>query len=156
LVLAPLQLTPQMLTTYTDVAINTMGIPRGTNWSSYTTLYLAFAISGTFHSLSQLQMPCPADVLDSERTVGFFLFFVWQAAAITIEDVAQWVWKRYGRVHKGSQVTMTIGYLWVVWSMWTSLPLVGDTFLKMGMGEESFLPFTIAGPFIERFVPIPP
>ncbi|KAF2972983.1 hypothetical protein GQX73_g506 [Xylaria multiplex] len=83
-----------MLTSYTDAFIDTVGIPRGTNWSSYTTLYLAFIFSGMFHALSQRQMPCPVDVTDSERVTGFFLFFVWQAAAITFEDFTQWCWKR--------------------------------------------------------------
>ncbi|KAI1823902.1 membrane bound O-acyl transferase family-domain-containing protein [Xylaria intraflava] len=148
-----------MLTSYTDAFIDAVGIPRGTNWSSYTTLYLAFAISGTFHALSQRQMPCPVDVTDTEQVTGFFLFFVWQAAAITFEDFIQWCWKRWANDHealRSTSVKRTVGYAWVIWCIWASLPLVGDTFVRMRMGEESFLPFTLAGPYVDRFVPIPP
>lgn len=148
-----------MLTLYTDAFINAVGIPRGTNWSSYTTLYLAFLISGTFHALSQRLMPCPVNVSDSERVVGFFLFFVWQAAAITFEDFVQWCWGRYMpglRLSQNLLFSRVIGYFWVTWCIWSSLPLAGDTFLRMRMGEESFLPFSLVGPYVDRYVPIPP
>jgi hypothetical protein len=148
-----------MLTSYTDAFVDAVGIPRGTNWSSYTTLYLAFLLSGTFHALSQRQMPCPVDVTDSERVIGFFLFFVWQAAAITFEDFAQWCWRRYTKgLRPGADrlISRVIGYMWVTWCIWTSLPLAADTFLRMRMGEESFLPFTLVGPYVDRLVPVPP
>ncbi|KAI3326349.1 membrane bound O-acyl transferase family-domain-containing protein [Xylariaceae sp. AK1471] len=144
-----------MLTCYTDAFIDAVGIPRGTNWSSYTTLYLAFLISGTFHALSQRQMPCPVDVSDSERVTGFFLFFVWQAAAITFEDFVQWCCRR-GGLGENLLLLRVIGYMWVTWCIWTSLPLAGDTFVRMRLGEESFLPFSLARPYVDRFVPIPP
>ncbi|KAI0401587.1 membrane bound O-acyl transferase family-domain-containing protein [Xylaria palmicola] len=144
-----------MLTSYTDAFVDALGIPRGTNWSSYTTLYLAFLFSGTFHALSQRQLPCPVDVSDSERVTGFFLFFVWQAVAITFEDFAQWLWRR-GGLGENRLLNRMIGYMWVTWCIWASLPLAGDTFMRMRLGEESFLPFSLAGPYVDRFVPIPP
>ncbi|CAJ2504442.1 Uu.00g118360.m01.CDS01 [Anthostomella pinea] len=148
-----------MLTAYTDAFTDAMGITRGTNWSSYTTLYLAFMLSGTFHALSQRLMPCPIEVTDRERVVGFFQFFVWQAAAITLEDFVQWCWRQTAEVHgQGDNHTLAriIGYVWVTCTIWGSLPLAGDTFLRMRMGEQSFLPFTLVGPFLGRLVPIPP
>ncbi|KAI1422000.1 membrane bound O-acyl transferase family-domain-containing protein [Xylaria sp. FL1777] len=148
-----------MLTSYTDAFVDALGIRRGTNWSSYTTLYLAFLFSGTFHALSQRQMPCPVDVSDSERVVGFFLFFVWQAAAITVEDFVQWSWGRYTKERGLSRnifISRVVGYIWVTWCIWTSLPLAGDTFLRMRLGEESFLPFSLTGPYVDKFVPVPP
>lgn len=52
--------------------------------------------------------------------------------------------------------TRIVGYLWITASIWASMPLVADTFLRMRLGTESFLPFTIAGPFVQKYVPIPP
>ncbi|KAK8044777.1 hypothetical protein PG993_004801 [Apiospora rasikravindrae] len=149
----------RMLTSYTDAFLDLLSIPRGTNWSSYTTLYLAFLISGTFHALSQRQMPRRTDVSDGDVVVGFFCFFVWQALAITLEDLAGWCRRRLGPVgspRRGVIALRLVGYVWVTCCIWTSLPLAGDTFLRMRMGEESFLPFTLFGPWVERLVPIPP
>ena len=148
-----------MLTSYTNAFIQILKIPRGTNLSSYTTLYLAFTMSGAFHALSQLQMPCPTNITPAERTVGFFLFFVWQAAAITLEDLMQWCWRKAGRGLRqdtGKLGRRLVGYVWITVSMWASMPLVADTFLRMRIGTESFLPFTIAGPWVQQYVPIPP
>ncbi|MCJ1380203.1 hypothetical protein MMC17_003306 [Xylographa soralifera] len=148
-----------MLTSYTDAFIKILKIPRGTNLSSYSTLYIAFILSGAFHALSQLQMPCPTNITPAERTVGFFLFFVWQAVAITVEDLIYWCWRKAGgsveqnQRHLGRRL---VGYLWITASMWASMPLVADTFLRMRMGAESFLPFTVTGPLVQRYVPIPP
>jgi hypothetical protein len=69
-------------------------IPKGTNTSSYTKLWLAFLISGFFHSVSSLQMPHPNNLTPSERSLGFFWFFIWNASAITLEDFLQWVARR--------------------------------------------------------------
>lgn len=148
-----------MLTSYTDEFVRVLHIKKGTNLSSYSTLYLAFLFSGIFHAISQRQMPRPADVSDSDIVVGFFLFFVWQAAAITVEDFAQWCWKRSAGVHglgESRYVVRLVGYIWVTLSIWASLPLAGDCFLRMRMGEQSFLPFTLTGPLIDGLVPIPP
>ena len=73
-----------------------VGIKRGTNMFSYTQLRLAFTLSGIFHALSQLMAPSPINITSEERTVGIFLFFLWQAAAITIEDCVHWLWKEGG------------------------------------------------------------
>ncbi|KAH6657452.1 membrane bound O-acyl transferase family-domain-containing protein [Truncatella angustata] len=148
-----------ILTSYTDTVIDALGIPRGTNWSSYTTLYLAFLLSGTFHALSQRLMPRPEDVSESGLVIGFFLFFVCQAVVITVEDFGQWCWRRLRRsqaIGQSRRLARVVGYIWVTWSIWTSLPLAGDTFLRMRMGEENFLPFSLFGPYVDRFVPIPP
>ncbi|KAK8105170.1 aminotransferase GliI [Apiospora kogelbergensis] len=147
----------RMLTSYTDAFVEWLGIPRGTNWSSYTTLYLAFLISGTFHALSQRQMPRRADVSDGDVVAGFFGFFVWQALAITLEDAVGWCWRGLGLRSTGHERwRRLVGYVWVTCCIWASLPLAGDTFLRMRMGEESFLPFTLFGPWVESLVPIPP
>ena len=148
-----------MLTSYTDAFIDKLGIPRGTNWSSYTTLYLAFLFSGFFHALSQMTMPCPTNITFAERTHGFFLFFIWQMAAITIEDFAQWCFRKSGggTGEKDHRLWKTVlGYIWIALSMWWSIPLVGDTFLRMRMGEQSLLPFNLTAKLVERYVAVPP
>ena len=144
-----------MLTTYTRVFVDSLGIKHGTNMSSYTQLWLAFLFSGTFHALSQLTLPSPINITISERTTGFLLFFVWQAAAITFEDFVQWLWKQAGGSTTGSSRLRTLlGYIWVTCSMWYSLPMVGDTFLRTRLGVETFLPFTIVGSWM-KYIPVP-
>jgi hypothetical protein len=148
-----------MLTQYTDALAKALHIPRGTNFSSYTKLYTAFLISGTFHAMSQLQMPSPINITASERTVGFFLFFVWMMAAITIEDFVQWVVKRVGfggLKTEGSNIRTLVGWIWVTVVIWTGMPLVGDTFLRMRMGVEPLLPNSFSRDLVEKWVPIPP
>lgn len=147
-----------MLTSYTKSFVNAVGITRGTNWSSYTQLYLAFSLSGAFHALSQRQMPRPVDVSDGDVVVGFFLFFLWQALAITFEDFAQYCWrgclKRCG-IDDSRLVARIVGYVWVTSCIWTSLPLAGDTFLRLRMGEDHMLPFDLTGSLVSRVIPIP-
>ncbi|KAJ8069763.1 hypothetical protein OCU04_000182 [Sclerotinia nivalis] len=140
-----------MLTMYTDGFANYFGIPRGTNISSYTKLYIAFSISGIFHALSQLQMPCPTNITPAERTLGFFLFFVWQMAAITFEDFVQWMIPK----PIGGRWRKVVGYLWVVASFWASMWLAADTFLRMRMGAESFLPLSFWAGIVESYFPVP-
>src|SRR4051812_9514575 len=105
-----------MLTSYADAFANLLRIPRGTNLSSYTKLYISFFISGVFHAFSQMQMPCPVNITAKERTLGFFLFFVWQAAFITFEDFVQWLSRKmnFGRLSReNSTLRIWIGYFWV-------------------------------------------
>lgn len=150
-----------MLTSYTDTFANLLGIPRGCNISSYTKLYLAFLISGSFHALGQLHLPRPANISASECSLGFLLFFIWQAIAITAEDFVIWVWRN--SMGKGNtkgkgmkRLNHLVGYAWVLLSMWFSLPLVGDTVLKLRVGTGSFLPFSPTKSLVEQFVSIPP
>jgi gliotoxin/aspirochlorine biosynthesis aminotransferase len=144
-----------MLTAYTGGFVDLLGIKRGTNMSSYTQLWLAFTLSGIFHALSQLMAPSPTNITFEERTVGIFLFFLWQAAAITIEDFVHWLWKQGGgSFAKRSVLRTAVGYAWVLFSMWYSIPLAGDVFLRRRFGVESPLPFTIWGTVMEHF-PLP-
>ncbi|CAI6334459.1 unnamed protein product [Periconia digitata] len=148
-----------MLTQYSDAVATFFRIRKGTNMSSYTKLYTAFLISGTFHALSQLQMPSPINITAEERTRGFFLFFVWQMAAITLEDFVQWI-VRTTRVPifrgEGTWISTVVGWAWVTVVMWKGLPLVGDTFVRMRMGVDPLLPNSFSRGFVERWVPIPP
>jgi hypothetical protein len=148
-----------MLTQYTEALATFLRIHKGTNLSSYTKLYAAFLFSGFFHAFSQLQMPSPVNITTEERTVGFFLFFVWMMAAITMEDFVQWLVKplgSHGWMSEGSWVRKLVGWAWVTLVMWQGMPLVGDTFLCMRMGAEPLLPNSLSRRLVERWVPIPP
>jgi hypothetical protein len=148
-----------MLTQYSDALASFLRIPKGTNLSSYTKLYFAFLFSGTFHALSQLQMPSPVNITASERTNGFFFFFVWQMAAITLEDFAQWAVRKTnfaGLAKEGSGIRRVIGWVWVTTVMWKGMPLVGDTFLRMRMGVDPLLPNSFSRGLVEKWVPVPP
>ncbi|CAG8972407.1 hypothetical protein HYALB_00007161 [Hymenoscyphus albidus] len=148
-----------MLISYADALASALQISKGTTLSSYMKLYVAFGISGAFHALSQMKMPCSTNITPVERTFGFFLFFLWQMAAITVEDLVQWAYQKIGFdiYSRDSMAFRTLtGYVWVVASFWVCLPLVGDTFLRMRIGVVSLLPISVMKPFVEMYVPIPP
>lgn len=148
-----------MLTQYTDCITRFLQIRKGTNLSSYTKLYGAFLISGIFHALSQLQMPSPVNISAHERTVGFFLFFVWQMVAITIEDFVQWFIRalKFQRLMSEEYfLKRFVGWAWVTLVMWKGLPLAGDTFLRMRMGVEPMMPVSFSRSLVEKWVPVPP
>ncbi|RWA09793.1 hypothetical protein EKO27_g5289 [Xylaria grammica] len=123
--------------------------------SSYTTLYIAFFISGTFHALGLLYLPRPANIGDWECSSGLFKFFILQAVAITFEDFMIWC----GRHVIGSRLqrlARLLGYVWVFFFMWWSLQLVGDSVLKLRIGEGAFSPFPLMRPFVRAYISIPP
>ncbi|KAF2276648.1 toxin biosynthesis protein [Westerdykella ornata] len=147
------------LTQYVDAFADYFNIPKGTNLSSYTKLYLAFLISGFFHGICSLMMPAPDNLSTTERSLGFFLFFIWQVAAITVEDFGQWIARNFtsGELQReGSAMRRWIGYAWLILVMWFGLPLVGDMCLRMRVGVENPLPFSISRGFVEEYIPIPP
>lgn len=144
-----------MLTAYTSAFVDAMKIKRGTKLSSYTQLWLAFTISGAMHASSMLILPSPTNITFNERTIGVMQFFFFQAAAITFEDFIQWVWKQLGgKTSAPSMFRTLVGYTWVICCFWYSLPLIGDVMLRMRMGDQTFLPFTVTGPWM-RYIPIP-
>ncbi|KAF1950187.1 hypothetical protein CC80DRAFT_496999 [Byssothecium circinans] len=149
-----------MLSQYTEAFGNFFGIPKGTLISSYTKLWLAFTISGTFHSLSSLQMPHPINLTPGERSLGFFYFFVWNASAITLEDFLQWcvrkIFPKRELIRNYCLLRELVGYFWVTVVMWQGLPLVGDMCLRLRVGAESPFPFSLSKPFVEKYVAIPP
>ncbi|CAI6334294.1 unnamed protein product [Periconia digitata] len=142
-----------MLTAYTDASADFLRIPRGTNFSSYFKLYLAFFISGSFHGLSQLYLPRPSNIAASECSLGFLKFFLCQAVAITLEDLVIWLW---GVTGWRTKKVYFVGYLWVFLFLGWSFPLVGDTVLKMRVGEGDFAPFPLMRPVVNAFIGIPP
>lgn len=106
-------------------------------------------ISGVMHAASMLILPSPSNLSLGDRTLGIFYFFLWQAAAVTLEDFFQWCY----RGPKLGGWASILGYAWVVGSFWFSLPLAGDTMLRLRMGEDVPLPFSMFQSLVQK-VPI--
>jgi hypothetical protein len=71
----------------------------------------------------------------------------------------QWIVKRVGfggLKTEGSNIRTLVGWVWVTVVIWTGMPLVGDTFLRMRMGVEPLLPNSFSRDLVEKWVPIPP
>ncbi|KAG2344223.1 hypothetical protein BDR05DRAFT_882776 [Suillus weaverae] len=93
-----------------------LGFKPGTNGSSYTQLYTAFFISGIAHvggdavlNFSRLGVSCP--------------FFIYQALAITFEDMIIAAARRAGVTE--TKWTRKMGYVWVFcWFIVTATPWV--------------------------------
>ncbi|ETS77620.1 hypothetical protein PFICI_09682 [Pestalotiopsis fici W106-1] len=145
------------LTSFTDMFCDMSRIPRGTNLSSYTKLYLAFLISGTFHALGQLHLPRPSNITAAECTMGFIYFFMSQAIAITLEDFVIWLGCSSGLMPESPRAKRCIKWLGRTWVflfiLWT-LPFVGDIILKVRVGTGSLLPFPLWRPVVEAWIPI--
>jgi hypothetical protein len=144
------------MTTITQFLVNTLQIKRGTNTSSYFQLWATFIFSGLMHAMSMLMLPCPSNITLAEQGLGMIYFFLWQAAAITIEDLVIYCWEKVSvRGSKIARVQTIVGFMWVISSMWYSLPFAGDVMMRLRLTEESFLPFTVVGNMIRLYVPIP-
>ncbi|PSN66993.1 hypothetical protein BS50DRAFT_588029 [Corynespora cassiicola Philippines] len=147
------QMIRKPLTGLTGSLVDALGIKRGTNTSSYTQLWISFAISGVMHAASMTLMPCPANVPEWHRWRGLLLYFMWQALAITTEDLVMYLWRTaFGGSGRSSTWKNVVGYMWVTWSFWTSLPWAADVLLKLRMGETSPFPGTVWGSFLDRFL----
>ncbi|KAI8632625.1 membrane bound O-acyl transferase family-domain-containing protein [Xylariaceae sp. FL1651] len=147
------QMIRRPLTALSEAAVSHMNIEKGSTTSTYLRLWIAFAISGIMHAGSMVILPSPANLTLADRTVGIFCFFVWQAVAITLEDLMQWVWK-LSRDRVGGQPVASsspplwvtvLGYVWVVASFWFSLPMAGGVMLKLRMGQDTPLPVSAFG-----------
>jgi hypothetical protein len=141
---------PQPLTTLAYSVMDALNITRGTTLASYAHIWLAFFISGFMHAQSMALLPRPANITLYEATAGTLYFFLWQALAITAEDFVLWVWKASGRGVEPAAWKSAVGYAWVIVSMWISLPWAADVMMRLRLTEESFLGFTVFGPWIHR------
>ncbi|KAI9829498.1 MAG: hypothetical protein M1819_006318 [Sarea resinae] len=101
---------PQALEGFTGAFTDMLGCQRGTRLAASIQLWTAFTISGFLHAVQMLALPVPPSASGltlSDRSMGFFYFFVLQAAAITVEDVFMGLYGRYfGRGGSGGK---TIG-----------------------------------------------
>lgn len=133
-----------------------LNITRGTTLSSYTQLWLAFAISGTMHANSMLGLPRPLNITTAECTLGMLRFFLWQALAITGEDFFMWGCRSSFGGAVPRDIKTVVGRVWSTGSCWYSIACAGDVMLRMRLGEETFLPGTVVGRWVENLVPVPP
>ncbi|GAP85679.2 putative toxin biosynthesis protein [Rosellinia necatrix] len=144
-----------VFTSYSDAIAAFLHIPRGSTLSSYTKLYIAFSISGTFHALGVLHLPRPSNIGDWECCCGLFKFFMLQAVAITLEDFIIWC-GRHAIQDNLQRSVRPIGYVWVFCFMWWSLQLAGDSVLKLQVGQGAFSPFPLMRPFVRAYIHVPP
>lgn len=68
------------------------------------------------------------------RIRGTLIFFIWQAFAITVEDVFCMACRRCD-VSKNHylQKFRFVGFFWVLLSFWISIPFVADDLLRAGV-----------------------
>lgn len=95
------------------IADNVLKLPRGSLVSRYTTLVLTFVLSVGFHGLGDIACGIPP------RKTGAPLFFMIQAAAIVVEDLVQYMWKRpfaAASTHASEQHRTRTGLAqWQIW-----------------------------------------
>ena len=129
------------------VANKVLKVPRGTNWSSYIQLYIAFFLSGLLHSAGDFMF---------ERRLVYrsFKFFLLQAVAITFEDFVIYITKRLlrqrgvelkpGKVDESSvgAVVRVIGYCWVTLWFCLALPVWADGPSAVGFSSMDRGPIT--------------
>jgi hypothetical protein len=110
-----------------------LGFRPGTNGSSYTQLYTAFFITAVAHAVgdtminpSRFGISCP--------------FFIYQALAITFEDVViAAVWRAGVKEEKWTHV---MGYVWVFsWFMVTGPPWTSEVVRAGGDNGVQFVSF---------------
>ncbi|KIK45418.1 hypothetical protein CY34DRAFT_78074 [Suillus luteus UH-Slu-Lm8-n1] len=106
----------RFLTPFGKKMASFLGFKPGTNGSSYTQLYTAFFISGIAHVGGDA-------VLNSSRLGVSFPFFIYQALAITLEDMVIAAARRAGVTE--TKWTRKMGYVWVAcWFIVTATPWV--------------------------------
>ncbi|TFY67107.1 hypothetical protein EVJ58_g1852 [Rhodofomes roseus] len=109
---------------------------RSGSWaSSYTQLYVGFAVSGLIH--------CGGDFMVNRKLVGVsFPFFISQAVAITVEDAAIGAAHR-ARLRLPAGLVHLIGYIWVFIWMNISCPWYIDWSLREGVIDVDRVPFSL-------------
>ena len=117
------------------VANKLLKLPRGSNRSSYTQLYIAFFLSGIIHSSADF-------MLEKRMVYRSFTFFLLQAVAITFEDFVIYTAKRLLRrggaeLKPGVEIAVrVIGYCWVTLWFCSTLPVWLDEPNSIGFGSS--------------------
>ena len=119
------------------IANKMLKLPRGSNRSSYTQLYVAFFLSAIIHSSGDF-------MLEKQIVSRSFKFFLLQAVVITFEDLLIYIAKRLlsrggikldpGRVDESwvEMAVRVIGYCWVTLWFCFTLPVWLDEPSSMG------------------------
>ena len=145
-----------MFTAYGQAVLRIFSIPRRTNLSSYTQLYVSFTISGIFHGLMTYHMPGMSIFPFEDKFMLAFKFFVLQAIGIHFEDIVLGICDRlrypkqaFAKNHK--TFWRIFGYLWVISWFWFSLGWGGDAYLKSGIMGLNDVPMPFAGKLLQSF-----
>jgi hypothetical protein len=89
------------------------------------------------HASGIFMVPSPVNITFDERFNGVMVYFLLQAAAITLEDFVQWIMKSTGlEFAASSHLRTTLGYAWVIGFFWVSLPQIGNVLLRTRFGEH--------------------
>ncbi|TFY61677.1 hypothetical protein EVJ58_g4372 [Rhodofomes roseus] len=118
-----------------------LGLQPGSWASSYTQLYIGFAISGLLH--------CGGDLMVNPSLFGSsFQFFISQAIAITFEDAVIGIIRRTG-VKFPRSLAHLIGYSWAIVWLCVSAPWMINWTLKAGIIDTNRIPISL----IDRVAP---
>ncbi|KAG1810341.1 uncharacterized protein HD556DRAFT_1436080 [Suillus plorans] len=122
----------QFLVPFGQKMASLLGFKPGTNGSSYTQLYTAFFVSGITHIGGDA-------VLNSSRLGISSPFFLYQAFAITFEDMIIAAARRAGVTE--TKWTRKMGYVWVIcWFIVTATPWVTAVGIAGVEGGGAVLP----------------
>ncbi|KIK56851.1 hypothetical protein GYMLUDRAFT_247399 [Collybiopsis luxurians FD-317 M1] len=117
--------------------VQTLRIPPKSPTAAFLKLYTAFLVSGTVHFIGDLMVRKP------EYYGVSILFFTLQAVGITIEELLKFFVRRYGHgwdrtlpdwVGKG------VGYVWVLYWLTLTMPVLIDPATEVGFDKESLIP----------------
>ncbi|KZT69927.1 hypothetical protein DAEQUDRAFT_231740 [Daedalea quercina L-15889] len=112
-----------------------LALRPGSSASSYTQLYVGFAVSGLIH--------CGGDLMVDPIFFGSsFLFFMSQAVAITVEDAVIGA-ARMMQLRIPQRLAHIVGYAWVLFWMNLSCPWYIDWSLKAGIIDADRVPFSL-------------
>lgn len=123
----------QSFATCSTAVIETLQIKRGSTLSSYLQVWMAFGVSGLCHAHGILMFPNVSHASIYNRVAGTNMVFAWQAAAVCIEDLVQHLASGLLRTKRGQRERRLIGYAWIFWSFWMSLPWVADDLFRTGL-----------------------
>ena len=164
------QIGRRVFSIYPQQLLRFLRIRRGTLLSSYGQIWAGFALSAFFHAQINRIAVSPANITFDEKIWGVVYFFLWQAAAITVEDFAIWGWKqgirpkkakgrnesKEGEINHEPSVRWNwknvIGYTWVCWNFYISMPFAADVLLRMRTAVDPMLPISVARPFVETLI----
>jgi hypothetical protein len=143
----------QPLLAFPQALVDALGIKRGGNLSAYTQIWLVFGISGLTHASGIFMVPSPVNITFDERFNGVMVYFLLQAAAITLEDFVQWIMKSMGlEFAAGSRLKTMLGYAWVIGFFWVSLPQIGNVLLRTRFGEDPMFMSSPNRVWVEKMV----
>lgn len=131
-----------MLSSWSHAFVNVLHVKRGTWLSSILQTFFAFSLSGFMHALVAWSVePTPPFFSFYDRFTTMFLFFLFQAEGVVLEDIVvslfRPVWRKIeARDKKGRRATLMrwIGRIWVFGWLWWTGQFAVESWLKTGQG----------------------